>query len=73
MSNYIPNMNFLSYIVVEISLTKNVERKKTNKHSKEVLNPKVKTVFVNLTTFANITVVEISFTNYGRAGGRTDG
>ena len=48
MSNYIPNMNFLSYIVVEISLTKNVERKKTNKHSKEVLNPKVKIVFVNL-------------------------
>ena len=32
---YIPIMNFLSYIVVEISLTKNVERKKKDIYKEE--------------------------------------
>ena len=49
-----PNMNFLSYIVAEISLTKNVEKKK-EEHIQgrinrriPVLNPTMQHVIVNL-------------------------
>ena len=49
-----PNMNFLSYIVVEISLKKNVEKKKKEhmqgriNRRMPVLNPTMQQVIVNL-------------------------
>ena len=51
-----PNMNFLSYIVVEISLKENVERKKKGhiqgriNRRMPVLNPTMQQVIVNLHT-----------------------
>ena len=50
----IPNMNFISYIVAEISLTKNIERKKkghilgTINRRMLVLDPTMQQVIVNL-------------------------
>ena len=82
----IPNMNFLSYVVAEISLTKNVERKKKG-HIQERINRRMPPV---LNTTIQLFVVyqytkydfilngsgdifdEKVLRNYGRTNGRTD-
>ena len=56
-------MNFLSYLVLEISLTKNVERKKKEQIQertngrKFILNPTVQLVIVNLYTKYEVSIL----------------
>ena len=56
LSTCIHNINFLCYTVVEISLTKNMERKKKEQiqgrinRRRPVLNPTIQSVIVNLCT-----------------------
>ena len=80
----IPNLKFLSSTVLEISLTKNLERKKkkqtqgrTNRRM-PICNPTIQLVVVNLYSKYEVSilkVVEISLTKkcYGITEGRTDG
>ena len=83
----IPNINFLSYVVAEISLTKNIERKKKG-HIQERINRRMPPV---LNTTIQLFVVyqytkydfilngsgdifdEKVLRNYGRTNGRKDG
>ena len=83
----IPNMKFLSKTVVEISLTKNLERKKkgqtqgrTNRRM-PICNPTIQLVVVDLYTKYEVSIFngcgdifdEKVLRNYGRTDGRTDG
>ena len=80
-------MNFLSYTVVEISLTKNVERKKIDKYKEEKIGESrfsIPRYILSLSTCVpnmnslSLMVLEISLTKKcygitdGRTGGRTD-
>ena len=80
-------MKFLSLKVVEISLTKNLERKKkeqikgkTNRRM-PICNPTIQLVVVDLYTKYEVSILngcgdifdEKVLRNYGRTGGRTDG
>ena len=76
----IQSMNFLCYTVVEISLTKNMERKKkeqikvrTNR-KRIILNPTIQLVIVNLYTKYEVSILNLFgdifdekvLRNYGR-------
>ena len=80
-------MKFLSLTVVEISLTKNLERKKkeqtkgrTNRR-KPICNPTIQLVLVDLYTKYEVSILngcgdifdEKVLRNYGRTDGRTNG
>ena len=80
-------MKFLSLTVVEISLTKNLERKKkeqtkgrTNRRM-PICNPTIQLVVVELYTKYEVSILngcgdifdEKVLRNYGRTDGRTDG
>ena len=80
-------MKFLSLTVVEISLTKNLERKKkeqtkgrTNRRM-PICNPTIQLVVVDLYTKYEVSILngcgdifdEKVLRNYGRTDGRTDG
>ena len=80
-------MKFLSLTVVEISLTKNLERKKkgqtqgrTNRRM-PICNPTIQLVLVDLYTKYEVSILngcgdifdEKVLRNYGRTDGRTDG
>ena len=80
-------MKFLSLTVVEISLTKNLERKKkeqikgrTNRRM-PICNPTIQLVIVDLYTKYKVSILngcgdifhEKVLRNYGRMGERTDG
>ena len=80
------NMKFLSLMVVEISLTKNLERKKmeqtkgrTNRRM-PICNPTIQVVVVDLYTIYEVSILngcgdifdEKVLRNYGRRDGRTD-
>ena len=80
-------MKFLSYTVVEISLTTNLERKKkgqtqgrTNRRM-PICNPTIQLVLVDLYTKYEVSILngcgdifdEKVLRNYGRTDGRTDG
>ena len=82
----IPNMKFLSLTVVEISLTKNLERKKkeqtkgrTNRRM-PICNPTIQLVVVDLYTKYEVSILNSCgdifdkkvLRNYGRTDGRTD-
>ena len=63
LSSCIKSMNFLCYLVVEISLTKNMERKKneqilgrTNRR-RLILNPTIQLVIVNLYTKYEVSIL----------------
>ena len=86
LSTSIQNMNFLCYTVVEISLTKNMERKKkeqiqgrTNRR-RLIFNPTIQLVNVNLYTKYEVSILnsfgdifdEKVLRNYGRMDGRMD-
>ena len=83
----IPNIKFLSLTVVEISLTKNLERKKkgqtqgrTNRRM-PICNPTIQLVVVDLYTKYEVSILngcgdifdEKVLRNYGRTDGRKDG
>ena len=63
LSTCIHNINFLCYTVVEISLTKNMERKKMEQiqgrinRRRPVLNPTIQSVNVNLYTKYKVSIL----------------
>ena len=83
----IPNLRFLSQTVVEISMTKNMERKKKEQIQGRtnwrmpIFNPTIQHVIVNLYTKFEVSILsgcgdifdEKVLRNYGRTDGRTDG
>ena len=80
-------MKFLSFTVVEISLTKNLERKKKEQtkgrtiRRMPICNPTIQLVVVDLYTKYEVSILngcgdifdEKVLRNYGRTDGRTDG
>ena len=83
----IPNLKFLSLTIVEISLTKNLERKKkeqtqgrTNRRM-PICNPTIQLAVVNLYTKYEVSILngcgdifdKKVLWNYGRTDGGTDG
>ena len=83
----IPTLKLLSFMVVEISFTKNLERKKkgqiqgrTNRRM-PICKPRIQLVVVNLYTKYEVSILngcgdifdEKVLRNYGRTDGRTDG
>ena len=86
LSTCIPNLKLLSFTVVEISFTKNLERKKKGQtqgrtNRLPICNPTIQLVVVNLYTKYEVSILnrcgdifdEKVLRNYGRTDGRTDG